>query len=83
MPPESTNEQSFLQRNALPLGWIVSSLIWAAVMIDTGEIGWPLAVWMATTFAPLSLLASRERAAKLRGDHTSAAPDGGPDVEGN
>ena len=35
--------------------WVlVSSLIWAAVVVSTGEIGWPLVVWALTTFAPLA-----------------------------
>ena len=56
MPPEP---RSRLRRWALPLAWIGSSVIWAAVMIDTAEIAWPLAVWMATTFAPLSVMSRR------------------------
>ena len=33
---------------------ILSSLVWALVMVDTGQIAWPLAVWMATSLAPAS-----------------------------
>lgn len=54
-------------RRRLPeIGFGVASIIWAAVMIDTGDIGWPLAVWMGTALAPLSL-----HRRKLRGQRTS------------
>jgi hypothetical protein len=32
----------------------VSSIIWAAVVFATGDVGWPLVVWALTTFAPLA-----------------------------
>lgn len=36
------------------IAWVLgSSLIWAAVIASTGDIGWPLVVWALTTFAPL------------------------------
>jgi hypothetical protein len=36
------------------LAWVlVSSIIWAAVVISTGNVGWPLVVWALTTFAPV------------------------------
>ena len=35
--------------------FIAASLIWAAVIIDTGDIAWPLAVWTGTALVPLSL----------------------------
>ena len=35
-------------------------------MIDTGDIAWPLAVWMGTALAPLSL-----HRRKLRDERTS------------
>jgi hypothetical protein len=35
--------------------WVLaSSLIWAAVIVSTGDVGWPLVVWALTTFAPLA-----------------------------
>ena len=35
--------------------WVLaSSVIWAAVIVSTGDIGWPLVVWALTTFAPLA-----------------------------
>lgn len=37
------------------VAWVLgSSLIWAAVVVTTGELGWPLIVWALTTFAPLA-----------------------------
>ena len=39
--------------------FIAASIIWAAVMIDTGDIAWPLAAWAGTALVPLSL--SRRR----------------------
>lgn len=37
------------------IAWVVgSSLIWAAVVVSTGDTGWPLVVWALTTFAPLA-----------------------------
>jgi hypothetical protein len=35
--------------------FIAASIIWAAVIVDTGEIAWPLAVWVGTALIPLSL----------------------------
>ena len=35
--------------------WVLgSSLIWAAVVVSTGDTGWPLVLWALTTFAPLA-----------------------------
>ncbi len=37
------------------IAWVLgSSLIWAAVIVSTGDIGWPLTVWALTTFAPVA-----------------------------
>ncbi len=56
----------FIRRHLPELGFVVASIIWAAVMIDTGAIAWPLAVWMGTALAPLSL-----HRRKLRAERTS------------
>jgi hypothetical protein len=41
--------------------WVIaSSIIWAAVVISTGDIGWPLVVWATTTFAPVAVRRRRE-----------------------
>ena len=56
-----------VRRRHLPeIGFVVASIIWAAVIIDTGDIAWPVAVWMGTALAPLSL-----HRRKLRGQRTS------------
>ena len=45
------------------IAWVLgSSLIWAAVVVSTGDIGWPLIVWALTTFAPLAERHRRESA---------------------
>ena len=37
------------------VAWVLgSSLIWAAVVVSTGDTGWPLVLWALTTFAPLA-----------------------------
>lgn len=37
------------------IAWVLgSSVIWAAVIVSTGDIGWPLTVWALTTFAPIA-----------------------------
>ena len=46
------NDQRYTKRT---IAWVLgSSLMWAAVVIATGDIGWPLIVWALTTFAPLA-----------------------------
>lgn len=47
-------------RKALPWLWLAMSLIWAVVIIVTGHVAWPLALWIATTLGPLTYL-SRSR----------------------
>lgn len=31
-----------------------ASIVWALVIIDTGEVGWPIAVWMVTALLPVA-----------------------------
>jgi hypothetical protein len=46
------------------LAWVlVSSIIWAAVVISTGNVGWPLVAWALTTFAPVAEHRRRQVAA--------------------
>lgn len=45
----------FTHRCRWEIGFIAASIVWAAVIIDTGDIAWPLAMWMATALGPLSL----------------------------
>lgn len=57
-------------RRHLPeVGFIAASIIWAAVMIDTGNIAWPLAAWIGTALAPMSL-----RRQKLRNERAEGTP---------
>ncbi len=47
-----SNDRRYTKRT---IAWVLgSSLIWAAVVTATGDIGWPLIVWALTTFAPLA-----------------------------
>jgi len=49
-------------RRRLPeVGFIAASIIWAAVMIDTGDIAWPLAMWVGTALTPLALYRRKAR----------------------
>ena len=43
------------------IAWVLgSSLIWAAVVLSTGDTGWPLVAWALTTFAPLAQYRTRK-----------------------
>ncbi len=64
----SLGPAGFLRRHLPEIGFVAASIIWAAVVIDTGDIAWPLAVWMGTALAPLSLL---RRKRKLRDEGSS------------
>ena len=55
-----------IRRHLPEIGFVAASIIWAAVMIDTGDIAWPLAVSMGTALAPLSL-----HRQELRAERTS------------
>lgn len=35
--------------------FVAASVIWAAVMIDTGASAWPIAMWITTALIPYSL----------------------------
>lgn len=56
---------------ALPWLWLALSLLWAVVIIVTDELAWPLALWVATTVAPLTYLRSSKSDAPLdaKGNH--------------
>jgi hypothetical protein len=56
---------------ALPWLWLAMSLAWAIVIIVTEHLAWPLALWIATTVAPLTYLRS------------SKSESNGPDTKGN
>jgi hypothetical protein len=54
--PPSTRRRNL---QLLAFGWLALSLVWAGVIIVTDELAWPLALWVATTLGPLTLLRSR------------------------
>ena len=39
--------------------FLAASVIWAAVMIDTGASAWPIAMWITTALIPFSLYQHR------------------------
>jgi hypothetical protein len=39
--------------------WLGLSAAWAVVIFTTGLMAWPLALWIATTLGPLTLLRTR------------------------
>ncbi len=46
-------------RRILPFAWLAFSAVWAAVIIVTDQLAWPLALWIATTVGPLTALDKR------------------------
>ena len=59
---DAVAHSGFIRRHLPEVGFLVASIIWAAVIIDTGDIAWPLAVWTGTALAPLSLRRRKIRA---------------------
>jgi uracil-DNA glycosylase len=64
MSPEPTTHNSHdLNRRrairALPWLWVSLSAFWAIVILVTGQLAWPLALWTATTLGPLSMVQTR------------------------
>ncbi len=56
-----------LRRRTWHVVWVVaSSVIWAAVIIDTGDVGWPLGMWLLTTIVPLHESRRRNESAEAR-----------------
>ncbi len=45
--------------SALPWAWLTMSALWAAVIFVTDQLAWPLALWVATTLGPLTVVRSR------------------------
>jgi len=43
----------------LPFLWLGLSAIWAAVIVVTDQLAWPLALWIATTLGPLTAMRRR------------------------
>ena len=46
----------------LPFLWLAVSAFWAAVIFITTAPAWPLALWIATTLGPLTVLQRRLKA---------------------
>ena len=46
-------------KTALPFLWLGLSVAWAVVIFVTDQLAWPLALWIATTLGPLTVLQSR------------------------
>lgn len=46
-------------RRLIPWLWLGLSMAWAVVIFVTDQLAWPLALWIATTVGPLTLLRSR------------------------
>lgn len=59
MTREPTDRWTF--RRVLPFAWLAMSAVWAAVILVTGQLSWPLALWIATTVGPLTVLDKRHR----------------------
>ncbi len=54
-PPSSRRRNLQL----LAFAWLALSVVWAGVIIVTDALAWPLALWIATTLGPLTLLRRR------------------------
>jgi hypothetical protein len=52
-------------RRFLPFAWLALSATWAAVILVTDQLAWPLALWIATTVGPLTVLDRRRRGTAL------------------
>lgn len=59
MSTEGKNGRAVRQARLISVAWVVLSIVWASVMIFSGDFLWPMVGWFATTFAPLTFLASR------------------------
>lgn len=57
-----TTSNPFAPGRRCEIGFVAASIIWAAVMVDTGAVAWPLAMWVTTALVPLSLYRSRDQA---------------------
>ena len=69
-PPSGPGGRSTLQR-VVPFAWLALSAAWAAVIVVTDQVAWPLAIWIATTLGPLTAIERRHR------DHTTTTTTNG------
>lgn len=52
--------------------FIAASVIWAAVVIDTGSAAWPIAMWITTALIPYSVY--RHRTDPAQSDSPKGTP---------
>lgn len=73
MAPEATNGWELRVRKLIPWLWLGLSMVWAVVIFVTDQLAWPLALWIATTVGPLTLLHSRNPPARPDGSDSPVA----------
>jgi len=61
-----TAVRSRLRPGVVAAVWLVSSAIWAVVIIVTDQLAWPLALWIAMTVGPITALERRTNASSRR-----------------
>ena len=57
--PDDRSASRLRNLRRLALAWFALSLFWAGVIFVTDALAWPLALWVATTLGPLTLLRNR------------------------
>jgi len=57
--PNSDRSSRARLTTALPWLWLALSALWAAIILTTDQLAWPLALWIATTLGPLTALRTR------------------------
>ncbi len=50
-------------RTRSEIAFVAASVIWAAVIIDSGDRAWPITMWITTALIPYSLYRHRTDAA--------------------
>jgi hypothetical protein len=48
-------------QRVVPFAWLALSAAWAAVIVATDQVAWPLAIWIAATLGPLTAIERRHR----------------------
>jgi hypothetical protein len=64
----------FIRRHLPEIGFGAASTIWAAVIIDNGDIAWPLLAWMGTALAPM-VAAQAQAPRRAHVDPLAVSPD--------
>lgn len=60
-PLTSEPDRGSTRRRVVPLAWLALSATWAAVIVVTDQVAWPLALWIAATLGPLTAGERRHR----------------------